>query len=214
MISPIRFQPRYGGPAVTLHDDGTIEVDGHGFMTLSKWATAVDGWRDLIRRNADKHGLPEAWIASVMHQESQGNANASTADGGTGLMQLTSPTLFHGHKRSDLFDPELNVDYGSEYLRTLSDKYSWNPIYVAAAYNSGSVYQWTGRNCASPGLWNLQTACSYCENIVRGINTAISRGYSGIGASGTPSVWPKLLAFSVVVAAVGGVVILHKSRRQ
>jgi hypothetical protein len=200
----------YGGPALTIQDDGTVLVDGYGAITRN-WFPHVDDWRDLISRNAAKYEVPEAWIASVICQESQGLANATAADGGTGLMQLTASQLFHGHPRSDGYDPEFNVDSGTQYLRTLCDKYNWNPVHVAAGYNAGGLYQWSGKNCGSPGLWNLNTACSYCENIVKGINTAIARGYSGTGVTGTSvSVSKALGVIAIAALPVAGFVLARR----
>jgi len=179
---PASFTQSCGGPTLTIAQDGGIDVAGYGRITRS-WSANVDQWRALISSAASQYGVPEAWIASVIMQESGGNASVVSSDGGYGLMQITDATLMHGHAKADFLDPELNVNTGAQYLATLGAKCSWNPVCVAARYNSGGVYCWTGRNCSSPGLWNLNTACSYAENIVRGINTAISRGYSGIGAS-------------------------------
>lgn len=207
----VRMQPAYGGPAITLQENGHVDVSGYGAIMLSKWDARVNKWRDLIRSKAIKFDFPEAWIASVMQQESHGVANATAPDGGIGLMQITSSTLFHGHTRQELYDPDLNVEYGTEYLRNLADHYGWNPVHVAAGYNAGGVYRWTGKNCPSPGLWNMNTACSYPENIVRGINTAIVNGFSGTGATFSSSKWFKVFGVAALFALpVAGYVIARR----
>lgn len=183
---PATYTQSCGGPSITIAQDGGIDVAGYGRITRD-WKVNVDKWRALISAAAAQYGVPEAWIASVIRQESGGNPNAASSDGGMGLMQITNASLMHGHAKSDFLDPALNINTGAQYLAKLGAMCSWNPVCVAARYNSGGVYCWTGRNCASAGMWNLNTACSYAENIVRGINTAIARGYSGTGANASSS---------------------------
>jgi soluble lytic murein transglycosylase len=82
----------------------------------------------------------------VIYQESKFDAHAVSSSGAVGLMQLLPETAQgiadrtggHGWHESDLVDPELNVRYGSWYLRHLLDKYG-NEELALAAYNAGQA---------------------------------------------------------------------------
>jgi soluble lytic murein transglycosylase len=87
----------------------------------------------------------------VIYAESKFDANARSSSGAIGLMQLLPDTakgiaLHTGGSRfrvSDLDDPEINVRYGSWYLRHLLDEYG-DERTALAAYNAGqdNVDRW------------------------------------------------------------------------
>ena len=60
-------------------------------------------------------------------------------------MQITPDTArFIAHRsggtsfrESDLSDPQINIDYGTYYLRYLLDRYGGNETLALAAYNGG-----------------------------------------------------------------------------
>lgn len=92
----------------------------------------------LIRAAARKHGVPAAFIKSIVAAESNFDAAAISPKGAIGLMQLMPSTaqLFG----ADPTIPEQNVDAGTHYLRVLMDRYhkyrGWMKR-VIAAYNAG-----------------------------------------------------------------------------
>jgi soluble lytic murein transglycosylase len=105
----------------------------------------------IIREQAaDKH-LDPALIAGVIYAESKFEPRPSSA-GAQGLMQILPETAYYlaklsGGKRftaSDLARPEINVAYGSYYLRYLLDHYKGNEMLALAAYNGGltNVDRW------------------------------------------------------------------------
>ena len=109
---------------------------------------------DIIRQQAaDKH-LDPALIAAVIYAESKFNPRTSPA-GATGLMQLEPATAdfiarrTHGYRfsTSDLAAPQINIAYGSYYLRYLMDRYRGDTTLALAAYNGGeaNVDSWLAR---------------------------------------------------------------------
>jgi soluble lytic murein transglycosylase len=128
-----------------------LAVLGIGFATLQ---TSKPGWwervwyplryEQIVRGHARNYDLDPALVAAVIYQESKFKANARSASGAIGLMQLlpataqgiavhTGGTQF---RTSDLYDPEINVRYGSWYLRHLLEKYG-DERTALAAYNAG-----------------------------------------------------------------------------
>jgi peptidoglycan lytic transglycosylase len=105
----------------------------------------------IIREQAaDKH-LDPALIAGVIYAESKFEPRPSSA-GAQGLMQILPETAYYlaklsGGKRftaSDLARPDINVAYGSYYLRYLLDHYHGEEMLALAAYNGGltNVDRW------------------------------------------------------------------------
>jgi soluble lytic murein transglycosylase-like protein len=105
--------------------------------TRTKTGRGVDT-RALIRAAARKHGVPAAFVNSIVAAESNFNAGAVSPKGAIGLMQLMPSTA--ASFGADPRVPEQNVDAGTQYLRVLIDRYHKyrNSIKrVIAAYNAG-----------------------------------------------------------------------------
>jgi soluble lytic murein transglycosylase len=98
----------------------------------------------IVRGHARNYDLDPALLAAVIYQESKFDAHARSSSGAIGLMQLLPSTakgiaIHTGGSKfrvSDLDDPEINVRYGSWYLRHLLDKYG-DERTALAAYNAG-----------------------------------------------------------------------------
>jgi soluble lytic murein transglycosylase len=99
---------------------------------------------DIIRQQAREKHLDPALIAAVIYTESRFRDQTSNA-GAKGLMQLMPRTADYIARKSggtafvqgDLATPQVNISYGSWYLRYLLDKYGGNKILTLAAYNAG-----------------------------------------------------------------------------
>jgi soluble lytic murein transglycosylase len=106
---------------------------------------------DIIRQQAaDKH-LDPALIAGVIYAETKFEARTSPT-GALGLMQIEPKTAEFLARRSgattftvaDLGTPQVNIAYGSYYLRYLINRYGGDVTLALAAYNAGetNVDQW------------------------------------------------------------------------
>ncbi len=103
---------------------------------------------DDVAKEADVEiALPPtdpALLAAVIYAESRFHDQTSSA-GARGLMQITPDTADTIENLSggetfvyeDLADPELNIRYGSFYLRYLLERYGGNEAAALAAYNAG-----------------------------------------------------------------------------
>ncbi len=106
---------------------------------------------DIIRQQAADKGLDPALIAGVIYTESRFRDQTSHA-GAKGLMQLLPSTAHDIARKSggtafvqgDLANPQVNISYGSFYLRYLLQRYGGNVVLAIAAYNAGEgrVDQW------------------------------------------------------------------------
>jgi soluble lytic murein transglycosylase len=106
---------------------------------------------DIIRQQADDKDLDPALIAGVIFAESRFRDQTSRA-GAKGLMQLMPETADYIARKSggtafvqgDLATPQVNIAYGSWYLRYLLEKYDGREVLALAAYNAGEgkVDEW------------------------------------------------------------------------
>ena len=103
-------------------------------------------YEQIVTGHAENYHLDPQLVAAVIYQESKFDADAVSSSGAVGLMQLLPETAQgiadrtggHGWHESDLVDPELNIRYGSWYLRHLLDKYKDEEL-ALAAYNAGQA---------------------------------------------------------------------------
>jgi soluble lytic murein transglycosylase len=101
---------------------------------------------EIIREQAADKDLDPALIAAVIYEESRFRDQTSRV-GARGLMQITPDTAAFIAKRSggylfeqsDLSTPQINIAYGTWYLRYLIDHYEGNETLAVAAYNAGQT---------------------------------------------------------------------------
>jgi soluble lytic murein transglycosylase len=120
-------------------------------LSLKPWADkAVQEFtlplrhEDIIRQQANDKNLDPSLIAGVIYVESRFRDQTSHA-GAKGLMQLMPATAdYIAHKsggtrfvQGDLATPQINIAYGSWYLRYLLDHYNGDTALALAAYNAG-----------------------------------------------------------------------------
>jgi soluble lytic murein transglycosylase len=116
-------------------------------------------YQAIVEGHARHYDLDPALLAAVIFTESKFRADARSDSGAVGLMQLLPDTakgiaVHTGGTRfrvSDLTNPEINVRYGSWYLRHLLDKYG-DERTALAAYNAGqeNVDRWRAEDRGIP----------------------------------------------------------------
>ena len=109
---------------------------------------------DIIRQQAGAKELDPSLLAAVIYAESRFRDVTSHA-GARGLMQITPETAKYiahlsggtAFEQGDLATPQVNIAYGSFYLRYLLRRYDGNTVLALAAYNGGegNVDRWIAR---------------------------------------------------------------------
>ena len=104
-------------------------------------------YRELISDKANKYNLHPAFVAAIMLNESSFRPDATSSVDARGLMQLMDDTAGWIYEKmenpsrpysfNDLYDPEINAEYGCWYLNYLSNLFHGDPILVAAAFHAG-----------------------------------------------------------------------------
>ena len=106
---------------------------------------------DIIRQQASEKGLPADLIAGIIYTESRFIPQTSSA-GAQGLMQILPSTADYiaglsggtQFEQGDLANPQINIAYGTYYLKYLMKKYRGSEVLSLAAYNAGEgkVDEW------------------------------------------------------------------------
>lgn len=117
---------------------------------------------DLAQDIAWQTGIELDWVMAVLRQESVFARKIASSAGAIGLMQLmpaTAAEVADGlglprPSRWDLFDPELSITLGAEYLARMRDRFGHAAL-ATAAYNAGPhrVARWRPRGCEDVDLW-------------------------------------------------------------
>lgn len=103
-------------------------------------------YSQYVSQYAQEYDVDEALIYAVIRTESGFRADVQSSVGACGLMQIM-PETFEWlqtlsdsevtHSESELFDPEINIKYGTYYLSYLIDHYDGREKLAVAAYNGG-----------------------------------------------------------------------------
>jgi soluble lytic murein transglycosylase-like protein len=101
----------------------------------SRGATAYD---DLIRQNAERHGVSADLVRAVIQAESGFNPYAVSPKGAMGLMQLM-PATARDLGVHNPFHPGENIRGGVAYLAGLLTRFDQDVERALAAYNAGAA---------------------------------------------------------------------------
>jgi soluble lytic murein transglycosylase len=115
--------------------------------------------RELVVANSERFHVDRYLILAVMKNESKFRHEAVSPKGARGLMQVMPETgqwIAEQLKMADfdpdmLFEPEINIMFGTWYLAFLSREFNYNLTVVLSAYNAGpgKTKEWL-----SGGVWD------------------------------------------------------------
>jgi soluble lytic murein transglycosylase-like protein len=132
-----RLQMTGGFVEVAFEDVASIEPEDI-FASPPPRVPAVSKshYRDLVETSASRWNVDADLISSVIATESNFNARAVSRQNARGLMQLMpwTATRLGVH---DVFDPQQNIDAGTQYLGNLLARYRNDLALALAAYNAG-----------------------------------------------------------------------------
>ena len=140
-------------------------------------------YEQIVRSHARNYDLDPALLAAVIYTESRFRADARSDAGALGLMQLLPETargiaVRTGGERfvvEDLYVPELNIRYGSWYLRNLLDRYDDLRTALAAYHaGQGNVDRWRSQGL---GIQFPETR-SYVDDVTEA-RKIYARSYAG-----------------------------------
>ena len=139
-----------------------------------------DDYIDLAKRYGEEYNVDWELVMAVMSCESKFNPDAVSERDAVGLMQLTEETFLDMRKKvgddesitfaNHAKDPEINVKYGTRYLRFLFQYFENDKVAVIAAYNAGlsNVKKWRGSNGKLElGEIEFPETRAYVENVLK-----------------------------------------------
>jgi soluble lytic murein transglycosylase len=101
-------------------------------------------YREQVVARAREAGLEPAVLFGLIRQESRFMADARSAVGASGLMQLmpatarwTAKKIGVDYRAESITDPSLNLQLGAAYLKRVLDDFGGSLAMAAAAYNAG-----------------------------------------------------------------------------
>lgn len=141
------------------------------FYPLSYW--------DIIVQESRARNLDPYQVAGLIRQETVFMSRARSSARAYGLMQLLVPTgmltakkygVERGITEESLYEPRLNIQLGTAYLRDQIDKFG-RIEYVAAAYNAGPlrVVQWQASLPADMDEWAEAVPFKETRGYVQGV---------------------------------------------
>lgn len=163
-----------GGTILVGALGGFLLVNSDRFQRTLEELTLPLRHEDIIRQQAAEKDMPADLIAAVIYAESRFRDQTSDA-GARGLMQITPATADVIERLSggetfefdDLADPDINIRYGTFYLRYLTERFGDNQVAALAAYNAGetNVVAWGGSDLRLEQIPFPETR-EYVENVL------------------------------------------------
>ncbi|MDO5125876.1 MAG: lytic transglycosylase domain-containing protein [Ruminococcus sp.] len=122
-------------------------------------------YEEYVLKYSEEYDFDPRFVFAIIHTESHFDPNATSEVGARGLMQLMEDAYnwvkfrlddTREHTYDDMYDPELNIQYGTYMLKYLYDKYDSYEL-TAAAYHSGmgAVDGWISDGTVSPENFEL-----------------------------------------------------------
>jgi len=134
-------------------------------------------YRNALLREARSRSVDPRFVLSIARQESRFRPDAKSVAAARGLMQFISATAADVAKelsrkdflQDDLYNPDIAIQFGSQYLSSLFKQFPSMPDAVAASYNGGAdnMARWVARSHAKdPGRYVPEIGFSQTKDYV------------------------------------------------
>ena len=130
VLSNVHRPGRHYERVIQEHDAPRLSMDQQPQMI------ARQPYAELVSAAATANQLPAALLHAVIQAESSYNADATSAKGAGGLMQLM-PDTARELGVTDVYDPKANIQGGARYLKRLLTLFDNDISLAVAAYNAG-----------------------------------------------------------------------------
>ena len=126
-----RFQPLHG-------KNNAIPIELYRLLYPLYYA-------DFLQKHTTKHKIDPLFVAAMIREESRYNADIVSYAGAIGLMQImpangpefASRLKIPRFNTKMLYNPDINIQMGTWYMKSLMNQFDNNHALVAGAYNGG-----------------------------------------------------------------------------
>lgn len=102
-------------------------------------------YKDLLQKHTTTYEIDPLFVAAMIREESRFNADIVSYAGAVGLMQImpangpefASRLKIPQYSKSMLYNPDINIQMGAWYMKSLMNQFDNNHALVAGAYNGG-----------------------------------------------------------------------------
>jgi soluble lytic murein transglycosylase len=152
---------------------------------MERWQIAYpQPYGESVAQWAEERGLDRWLVYAIMREESGFRADIESWANARGLLQLMLPTAndmatASGRGRvtaSQLFEPDINIELGTMYMRRLADLFDAHPSLVIAGYNGGqgNVRNWLRARGEMPfDLWVEEIPYSQTRDYVKRVTMTL-----------------------------------------
>ena len=124
-------------------------------------------YEEYVLKYSKKYEMDPRFIFAIINTESHFNPEATSNVGARGLMQLMEEAYDwvkfrmnddRPHTFDDMYEPELNIEYGTFMLKFLYEKFDHSYELTAAAYHGGmnAVDTWINDGTVDPENFRLE----------------------------------------------------------
>ena len=154
----LTFLQKYGTPQQQLsaaklaYDNGWYDRAIFALADAGYWDDVEMRFPMVYNKEIQKHSkaaqVDPAWAMAITRRESTFIPTAKSPVGAQGLMQIMPRTAKHiagrNVKAEALYNPNTNIDMGTDYLRYLLRANDNNLVFATASYNAGfsNVQRW------------------------------------------------------------------------
>lgn len=129
-------------------------------------------YQHCFQRASQRYYMPLSLLLAVARGESNFSVRAVSSANAIGIMQILWPgTARHLgiSRRSDLFDPCVNIDAGARYLKEMINRYDGNVHRALGAYNYGPARISVGNGKMPKGaVWYSGYIYQHLSNVLSG----------------------------------------------
>lgn len=174
-----------------------LNLDYPTEASIERWEIAYPHpFDDLVFAFAEERGLDPWMVYAIMREESGFQPAIESWANARGLLQLMIGTArdmaaLTGRgsvSERDLFDPAINIELGTMYMRKLSDLFDGHPSLVIGGYNGGqgNIRSWLRARGTMPfDLWVEEIPYEQTRNYVKRV-TMTYWVYRWLYADGDP----------------------------
>lgn len=124
-------------------------------------------YEEYVLKYSKQNEMDPKFIFAIINTESHFNPNVTSDVGARGLMQIMEDAYNwikfrmddqRVHSFDDMYDPELNIEYGTFLLKYLYEKFDHSYELTAAAYHGGmnAVQTWIDDKTVDPQNFKLE----------------------------------------------------------